>query len=175
MEHQLSSENLAAILWRRARSLIDDPSTTLFFGRTDHADGERWYIGRRHVADDRGDPVIVDWRAEISWAFYRASRAQPLGVVRRRRFGVEGGTLTAYEDEHLDDSSDADSSETADRSAILAYEIERPRVGTGNPDPRNRHTLVDIGQGPGQVGTAHREVPEAGCEFLGVRSGPSSM
>ena len=120
----VSSEFLAATLWRRARSLIDDPSTSLFFGRTDHADGERWYIGRRHVADQHGDPVVIDWRADVARSFYRASRTDPMGVVRRRRFGLEQGGITAYEDEHLDDTA-----EQLGHSAILAREIERPRVG----------------------------------------------
>ncbi|MFN0282787.1 MAG: HelD family protein [Kineosporiaceae bacterium] len=120
----VSTEYLAATLWRRARSLVDDPSAALFFGRTDHDDGARWYIGRRHVADPDGDPVVVDWRADVSRAFYRASRAEPLGVVRRRRFGVDQGRLTAYEDEHLTDPAEAEG-----RSEILAHEIERPRVG----------------------------------------------
>ena len=84
----VSTEYLALALWRRAQSLIDDPSTSLFFGRTDTEAGERWYIGRRHVADEHGDPVVVDWRAEISRPFYRASRTDPQGVVRRRRFGI---------------------------------------------------------------------------------------
>jgi DNA helicase IV len=122
--NRVSTEYLAAALWRRAGALVDDPSAALFFGRTDHADGARWYIGRRHVADADGDPVVIDWRAEVSRAFYRASRAEPLGVVRRRRFGVEQGRLTAYEDEHLTDPAEADA-----RSRILAHEIERPRVG----------------------------------------------
>ena len=121
---RLNSEFLAAALWRRARSLQDDPSTTLFFGRTDHTDGARWYVGRRHVADLHGDPVVIDWRADVSRAFYRASRTEPMGVVRRRRFGVESGRITAYEDEHLTDPAEAQG-----RSAILAREIERPRVG----------------------------------------------
>ncbi|HEX2809682.1 MAG TPA: AAA family ATPase, partial [Kineosporiaceae bacterium] len=120
----LSSEFLAATLWRRAHALADDPSTSLFFGRTDHDNGERWYVGRRHVADVHGDPVVIDWRAEVARAFYRASRTEPLGVVRRRRFGLEAGQITAYEDEHLRDASEHDG-----RSAILAREIERPRVG----------------------------------------------
>jgi DNA helicase IV len=120
----VSAEYLAWTLHQRARSLVDDPSTALFFGRTDHTNGERWYIGRRHVADPSGDPVVVDWRAEVSRAFYRASRTEPMGVERRRRFGIEAGAITAYEDEHLTDPA-----ETTGRSAILAREIERPRVG----------------------------------------------
>jgi DNA helicase IV len=120
----VSAEYLASTLHKRAQSLGDDPATALFFGRTDHEDGGRWYVGRRHVADEQGDPVVVDWRADVSRAFYRASRAEPMGVVRRRRFGIEAGRITAYEDEHLTDPSEADA-----RSAILAREIERPRVG----------------------------------------------
>ena len=122
--NKVSSEYLAATLYHRAAALIDDPTTSLFFGRTDHDDGARWYIGRRHVADEQGDPVVIDWRADMSRAFYRASRTRPLGVARRRRFGIEHGVITAYEDEHLTDAA-----ETQRRSDILAREIERPRVG----------------------------------------------
>ena len=127
----VSGEYLAATLHRRAASLVDDPTSTLFFGRID-VDGsvstgygeERWYVGRRHVTDAQGDPVVVDWRADVSRAFYRASRSEPMGVRLRRRFGIERGRLTAYEDEHLTDRSEQDA-----RSRILADEIERPRVG----------------------------------------------
>jgi hypothetical protein len=136
----VSAEYLAATLHRRAASLVDDPMSTLFFGRIDVVQGsdveqgpdvaqglnvtERWYIGRRHVADSAGDPVVIDWRAEVSRAFYRASRSEPMGVLLRRRFGLDRGRLTAYEDEHLTDAV-----ETDHRSAILAREIERPRMG----------------------------------------------
>jgi len=122
----LADEALAWILAQRAASLVDDPATTLFFGRTDHDGGERFHIGRRHVTDDAGDPVVVDWRADVSRAFYRASRAEREGVVVRRRFGVEQGRLTAYEDEHL---LVAAPEEDGRASAILAREIERPRSG----------------------------------------------
>ncbi len=124
---RVSSEFLAATLHHRAASLIDDPHAALFFGRTDHLGDERWYIGRRHVADPDGDPVVIDWRAEVSRAFYRASRSEPMGVVRRRRFGVEGGQITAYEDEYL--AQEQVPTGEAGRSQILAREIERPRVG----------------------------------------------
>ena len=93
---RVSSEFLATTLHRRARSLVDDPTSALFFGRIDRcADGgvagaadpagapatapERWYIGRRHVADAAGDPVVIDWRAQVSTAFYRASRTDADG------------------------------------------------------------------------------------------------
>jgi DNA helicase IV len=121
---RVSSQYLAATLYRRAASLLDDPSTSLFFGRTDHDDGACWYVGRRHVTDAVGDPVVVDWRADVARPFYRATRSEPLGVIRRRRFGIEKGAITAYEDEHLADPHEADG-----RSLIVAREIERPRVG----------------------------------------------
>ncbi|WP_380171506.1 HelD family protein [Kineococcus sp. DHX-1] len=119
-----ADEALGWTLHRRAASLVDDPSTTLFFGRTDHDDGQSLHIGRRHVTDSAGDPVVIDWRADVSRGFYRATRDDRAGVRLRRRFGVEQGRLTAYEDEHLTDESEVDSS-----SDILAREIERPRSG----------------------------------------------
>ena len=120
----ISAEHLARTLHLRAASLQDDPSSTLFFGRIDTESAERWYIGRRHVTDDHGDPLVIDWRAEMSTAFYRASRTEPMDVVLRRRFGLDHGRITAYEDEHLQDRSEHEA-----RSQILAEEIERPRVG----------------------------------------------
>ena len=128
---RVSSEFLALRLHERVGTLVDDPRSTLFFGALvfgHEIEGhERWYIGRRHISDAAGDPVVIDWRAELSGAFYRASRTNPMDVVLRRRFGADRGRLTAYEDEHLTaaPSTDAD----AGHSAILAAEIERPRVG----------------------------------------------
>ena len=121
-----TSELLGRVLARRVASLQDDPRTTLFFGRIDTRSehgAESFHIGRRHVSDDRGDPVVVDWRAPISTAFYRASPSAPMGVELRRRFGVDRGRLTAYEDEHLT------AGDATQRSGILAAEIERPRSG----------------------------------------------
>ena len=113
------------------KALADDPTVPLFFGRLDydddHADarGERFYIGRRHVSDEVGDPMVVDWRARISLAFYRASKTEPMGVELRRRFGFQHGEMTAYEDEELL----APDEPGEDHSEILEQEIERPRVG----------------------------------------------
>ena len=41
----------------------------------------RWYIGRRHVEDARGDAVVVDWRAEVATPFYRATAVDPQGLT----------------------------------------------------------------------------------------------
>ncbi|GGP35825.1 HelD family protein [Streptomyces melanogenes] len=129
----------AAVLQRqiddRIKALADLSHTPLFFGRLDYlhapgaelaegADGERFYIGRRHVHDAEGDPMVIDWRAPVSQPFYRASKKDPQDIGLRRRFGYTGGDLTAYEDEHLTDPAEA-----ATTSKLLQAEIERPRVG----------------------------------------------
>ncbi|MFD7770267.1 HelD family protein [Streptomyces sp. NPDC059787] len=126
---------LAHQIDERIKALADLSDTPLFFGRLDYlhspgaeqaegAEGERFYIGRRHVHDADGDPMVIDWRAPVSQPFYRASRKDPLDIALRRRFGYTGGDLTAYEDEHLSDPSEA-----ATTSKLLQQEIERPRVG----------------------------------------------
>jgi DNA helicase IV len=126
----ISREFLEAAFAERRRALADDPTVPLFFGRVDYlADapdvgGESFHVGRRHISDEVGDPMVVDWRAPVSRPFYRASHAEPLGLRKRRRYGFVRGRLTGYEDESLlphDTSSEY--------SAILESEIERPRVG----------------------------------------------
>ncbi|MGS2613807.1 HelD family protein [Micromonospora sp. LZ34] len=135
-----AAETLGRTLARRVAELADDPTTPLFFGRLDfsggadpataggevdldHA-GRRYHVGRRHVTDERGEPLVLDWRAPVSRAFYRASARDPQGLAVRRRFGFNNGVLTSFEDEHLDRGE-----ELGTASRILTAEIERPRVG----------------------------------------------
>ncbi|MEV7523134.1 AAA family ATPase [Streptomyces sp. NPDC091371] len=127
----------------RIKALADLSHTPLFFGRLDYlhapgaelaegAEGEQFYIGRRHVHDAGGDPMVIDWRAPVSQPFYRASKTDPQDVSLRRRFGYTGGELTAYEDEHLSDPAAVTPSGSAGGPAVsklLQQEIERPRVG----------------------------------------------
>ncbi len=119
-----STEALGRTLSRRIAELADDPTTPLFFDRLDFEDDARYHIGRRHVTDERGEPMVLDWRAPLSRAFYRASIRDPQEVRVRRRFGFQAGTLTSFEDEHLDRGE-----ELGTASRILTQEIERPRVG----------------------------------------------
>jgi DNA helicase IV len=122
----LSTEFLKADLYRRAEALRDFPDTPLFFGRLDRA-AECLHIGRRHVHDAAGHPMVIDWRAPLARAFYKASRSEPMGVRLRRRFGFDGGELTAYEDEDLTGAGAFEGG--AFESRILIEEIERPRAG----------------------------------------------
>ncbi|ADG73404.1 conserved hypothetical protein [Cellulomonas flavigena DSM 20109] len=124
-----ASERLGFTLTRRVAQLSDQSDVPLFFGRLELADAiddgsTRYYVGRRHVTDEESHPLVLDWRAPVSRAFYRASPREPLGVAVRRRFGSSGGALTSLEDEHLDRGE-----ETGAASRILTDEIERPRVG----------------------------------------------
>ena len=81
---------------RRGEDLVDLPGVPLFFGRLDYepgtvhergpgTDADRVYVGRRHVRDEAGTPLVVDWRAPVSMPFYRATPQDPQGVRLRRR------------------------------------------------------------------------------------------
>ncbi|QCX77396.1 Helicase IV [Streptomyces sp. YIM 121038] len=145
----VNAEVLQGQIDDRIKALADLTHTPLFFGRLDYAHapgaegaeigqgseatslqgrgwetGGQFYIGRRHVHDAHGDPMVIDWRAPVSQPFYRASKKDPMDVTLRRRFGYTGGDLTAYEDEHLTDATEAEQV-----SKLLQAEIERPRVG----------------------------------------------
>jgi DNA helicase IV len=135
---RVSIEYLKADLYHRAEALRDIPDAPLFFGRLDYApgsvwseegeagaDGVRFHIGRRHVHDPAGHPIVIDWRAPVSRAFYRASQSDPMDLVRRRRFGFSGGSLTAYEDEEFGGAAPGGEQP----SRIMLEEIERPRSG----------------------------------------------
>jgi len=127
----VSREYLESTFALRMKQLADDPTVPLFFGRIDTVPsggsgaGESFHIGRRHVSDPTGEPMVIDWRAPVSLPFYRASRAEPMDVERRRRYGFQSGRLTAYEDEDLAHGEGGG----PEHSAILEAEIERPRVG----------------------------------------------
>jgi DNA helicase IV len=119
----ISTEYLKAALYYRAEALRDDPGIPLFFGRLDYsAPPERLYVGRRHVQDGAGEPLVIDWRAPMARPFYKAGQTDPMGLGLRRRFGFDGGRLTAYEDEDFSSGATAE-------SRILIDEIERPRIG----------------------------------------------
>jgi len=122
----ISTEFLKSELARRADALREVPGVPLFFGRIDRdSTGEAFHVGRRHVRNDAGDVVVVDWRADVSLAFYQATATEPMDVAMRRRFGHSAGTLTSLEDERLTAGDEHGVSD----SRILTAEIERPRVG----------------------------------------------
>ncbi|MEU8863554.1 HelD family protein [Streptomyces umbrinus] len=159
------AEVLGYRLRSRAKEMRELPEGPLFFGRLDfggerggagdHA-GQSYHVGRRRITEHpSAPPLVVDWRAPVSRAFYQASARDPQGVRVRRRFGWAPGSrgdstdLTGLEDErlegeYLEDERLADGRLPDGRrtetpgdhrvgppggSHILASEIERPRVG----------------------------------------------
>jgi DNA helicase IV len=94
---------------------------SLVFGRMDSENGDRWYIGRLAVAGPEHEPVVVDWRAPVAEAFYRATAVHALGLKRRRHLLTEGRTLTGIEDELFGDEFEATG------SAALLAALQRSR------------------------------------------------
>ncbi len=122
---------------------LDLGDAALVFGRIDRyaesPDGvESFHIGRLAVADEHSDPVVVDWRAPVAEPFYRATGREPMGLLRRRHFSVEGRSVLGIEDElfgggHLGIGHDeglADDQPALRGYSTLLAALERGRTGT---------------------------------------------
>ena len=115
---------------RLARLALGDRS--LVFGRIDQAPdagGDRLYIGRFGVWDDRQDPVVVDWRAPAAEPFYRATPSDPLGLERRRHFATRGARLLGMDDELFGDLSRLDEPGGLKGQGALIAALEEARTG----------------------------------------------
>jgi DNA helicase IV len=136
------AEVLGYQLRSKAKELHELPEVPLFFGRLDFADGDgdhagqSYHVGRRRVVEHpSAPPLVVDWRAPVSRAFYQAGPQEPQGVAVRRRFGWapaskgDSADLTGLEDEWLTVEGEAAPAASGEGSRIVAREIERPRVG----------------------------------------------
>src|SRR3954452_16764654 len=58
----VSREYLESTFALRMKQLADDPAIALFFGRVDYESGVAFHIGRRHISDPDGEPMVIDWR-----------------------------------------------------------------------------------------------------------------
>lgn len=135
-----------------AKAMRELPEAPLFFGRLDFAAegpgaaeagdhrGQSYHVGRLRITEHpSAPPLVVDWRAPVSRAFYQAGARAPQGVAVRRRFGWAPGSkgdsadLTGLEDEPLAAGAPvtpaAPDTPPIQGSRILVGEIERPRVG----------------------------------------------
>lgn len=151
-EHVVTGEDVSASgadaevlgyqLRSKAKELRELPDGPLFFGRLDFDGGEHagqsYHVGRLRISEHpAAPPLVVDWRAPVSRAFYQATAHDPQGVRVRRRFGWAPGSrgesadLTGLEDENLGAGLGAGETrqQSLTQSRILAGEIERPRVG----------------------------------------------
>jgi len=109
-------------------------AASLVFGRIDQeadAGNGSYYIGRVGVWGVDQEPVVVDWRAPVAEAFYRATGPMPLGLQRRRHFVSRGRSLLGMEDElfgDLDRFQDDDGSRLKGEGALIAA-LETARTG----------------------------------------------
>ena len=102
-----------AMVFQAAKRIaqLDAAHEGLVFGRLDvrpELSSEPRYVGRIGLRDDNHDSLLIDWRAPAAAVFYQATAASPQDVVRRRVLRCVGPTVTAVEDELLDDSVETD-------------------------------------------------------------------
>ena len=130
----VAAERIEAWVDRRLAA-YEEAERVLCFGRIDVDSVEDpLYVGRRWVDDDDG-VVVVNWQAPAARPFYTATPTEPHGVTLRRRFRLQGRTLTGISDEALDGSL-ADAASTLDD--FLLEELERVR------DARMRDIVATI-------------------------------
>ena len=82
----------------------------LFFGRIDYDvndEGTRdvYHVGRLAVSDEQLNALVVDWRAPVAEAFYRATGVESLGLSRRRHVAIRGHEVIGVEDEYFADAN----------------------------------------------------------------------
>jgi len=82
----------------------------LFFGRIDYDvndEGTRdvYHVGRLAVSDEQLNALVVDWRAPVAEAFYRATGVESLGLSRRRHVAIRGHEVMGVEDEYFADAN----------------------------------------------------------------------
>src|SRR3954452_12569332 len=121
--HQQRSERDAfAGMYAARLAQLNAVESGLCFGRIDLRAGERHHVGRIGLTDDRHETLLVDWRAPAAEPFYRATAADPQGVVRRRHLRTRGRRLLDIEDDvfDLDALSEADKATLGGEGALLA-------------------------------------------------------
>ena len=125
---------MGTALQRLDQLAIGDQS--LFFGRIDYqangngngngnGKGDTYHVGRLAVSDEALNPLVIDWRAPVAEAFYRATGVEPLGLSRRRHVAIRANEVSGVEDEYFADANgELDLPEDAVRSATEEGLIE---------------------------------------------------
>lgn len=104
---------------------LDAAGEGLVFGRLDVLDGPTLHIGRLGLRTEDVEPIVVDWRAPAAAPFYRATAADPLGVVRRRTITCHGPRVVGVEDELLDPDAQLEGTIVGDGAFLAAVSRER--------------------------------------------------
>lgn len=88
----------AAELRRRVGALgVVDPAQSVAFGRIDQ-EGQRFYIGRGAIWDEKNDLVVVNWQAPVAAPFYMATPNEPQGIDLRRIFRCRDNRILDIEE-----------------------------------------------------------------------------
>ena len=135
----LYERDVQALAAAARRSDLDLAGEGLVFGRLDLEDGAVHHVGRLGLRTEEQEPIVLDWRAPAAAAFYRATAADPQGVVRRRTITTRGITVRGLEDELLDAAAAGhlDSATVVGDAAFLAA-VSRER------GPRMRDIVATI-------------------------------
>ncbi|WP_174566169.1 RNA polymerase recycling motor ATPase HelR [Nocardia pseudovaccinii] len=117
MERDVEVRTLA-----REAKRLDVADNGLCFGRLDTVSGEHSYIGRIGIFDEENEyePLLLDWRAPASRAFYVATAASPENMRRRRQFHTLGRRVVDFTDEVLGRPSDGELGDAALLAAVNA-------------------------------------------------------
>ncbi|WP_326759935.1 AAA family ATPase [Streptomyces phaeochromogenes] len=166
------AEVLGYRLRSRAKEMRELPEGPLFFGRLDfggerggagdHA-GQSYHVGRRRITEHpSAPPLVVDWRAPVSRAFYQASARDPQGVRVRRRFGWAPGSrgdstdLTGLEDERLE-------GEYLEVEPLADGRLADGHLGAGSlPDGRHPEGSLPATPGGSRILASEIERPRVG-------------
>jgi DNA helicase IV len=125
-----SERDAFATMYEDRLARLDAAEAGLCFGRLDLVGGERHYIGRIGLLDDAQETLLVDWRAPAAEAFYRATPANPLGVVRRRHLRLRVRRVVDIDDDVFDlDTISADDRATLSGQAVLLAALSESRTG----------------------------------------------
>ncbi|TSB25902.1 RNA polymerase recycling motor ATPase HelR [Streptomyces benahoarensis] len=93
----------------------------LCLGHVVHADDpEPVYIGRLGLTDSAGRRLLVDWRSPAAEPFFAATHADPMGLVRRRRYRWTRGLIGDYWDEVFTADGREGHAALDDQSAFIA-------------------------------------------------------
>ncbi|MFI6782034.1 HelD family protein [Micromonospora sp. NPDC050276] len=102
------------------RHTLDAEHEGLVFGRLDLRDRQVLHVGRLGIRDEDASTLVVDWRAPAAAAFYQATPAQPLDVVRRRTIQSRAERVTRIEDDLLDPTAAPEGMTVVGDGALLA-------------------------------------------------------
>jgi len=165
-----SERDAFAAQYERRLAQLESVDEGLCFGRVDRtidgvdgAPAERLYIGRLGLSTETQQTLLVDWRAPVAAAFYRATALHSYGVIRRRHLRTRGRTVEGFDDEVLDVEglSDAERSNLSGEAALLAA-LQENRTG------RMRDVVATLQAEQDEVVRADRE------GILVVQGGPGT-